>query len=88
MAQQMPDETRLPPRLPAKLYKYRPFHVNTLRAMTEAEIFYAWPATFNDPLDCDPTLEVDIGRASLEQLLIAMLQRHMRKDEAVKDVII
>lgn len=61
--------------MPDKLYKYKPFGVNTLRAITEAEVFYAKPSTFNDPLDCDPTIDMDVDRARLERLLFRMLLR-------------
>ena len=73
---------RKPPKLPTKLYKYRSFQVNSLRAITQAEVFYARPSTFNDPLDCDPTIEVDIGRVTLERLAYRMLLRRMNEEEA------
>lgn len=72
--------------MPAKLYKYRPFSVRALRALTEAEIYYAKPNSFNDPLDCDPTIEVDIGRASLEKLLFKMRSRRYERDEAAERI--
>ena len=68
--------------MPDKIYKYRPFGVNTLRALTEAEVFYAKPSTFNDPLDCDPTIEVDIDRRHLEHLLYVMISRRKGEYEA------
>ena len=68
--------------MPDKLYKYKPFGVNTLRAITEAEVFYAKPATFNDPLDCDPTIDMDIDRVHLERLLYRMLLRQQTDEEA------
>jgi hypothetical protein len=61
--------------MPTKLYKYRAFSVLCLRAITEAEIFYARPNSFNDPMDCDPTIEVDMSLASLEKLLFKLLSR-------------
>lgn len=71
---------------PKKLYKYRPFHVNTLRAITEAEVFFAPPSTFNDPLDCDPTLDVDISRVYLERLAYRMFLRRMDKEKAAQEI--
>lgn len=47
------------PTLPGKLYKYRAFNVNTLSMITELEVFYADPRTFNDPFDCDLKFEFD-----------------------------
>lgn len=72
--------------MPDKLYKYRPFGVNTLRAITEAEVFYAKPSTFNDPLDCDPTIEMDIDRIHLERLLYRMLLKRKTEEEARNDI--
>lgn len=72
--------------MPDKLYKYRPFGVNTLRAITEAEVFYAKPSTFNDPLDCDPTIDMDIDRRHLERLLYRILLKHRSEEEARNDI--
>jgi hypothetical protein len=58
---------------PARLYKYRDFSVNTLRMLTEDEVFYASPSVFNDPLDSSPTIEVDIDISALQRLLEKML---------------
>jgi hypothetical protein len=59
---------------PAKLYKYCPFNVFSLRAINEAEIFHASPQQFNDPLDCNPTLDLDVGTYEATQLLRRMLE--------------
>jgi hypothetical protein len=64
----------LKPLLPKRLYKYRSFNVNSLRLLTEAEIYYSNPRAFNDPLDCNPPIEVDVDRASLEHLCYKMLR--------------
>lgn len=72
--------------MPDKLYKYRPFGVNSLRAITEAEVFYARPTSFNDPLDCDPTIDVDMDRAHLERLLYRMLLRFKSDEKARQDI--
>lgn len=69
-----------------KLYKYRPFGVNSLRAITEAEVFYARPTSFNDPLDCDPTIDMDIDRVHLERLLYRMLLQRKSDEEARQDI--
>ncbi|MES2434265.1 MAG: DUF2971 domain-containing protein [Pseudomonadota bacterium] len=68
--------------MPDKLYKYCRFSVNSLRAITEAEVYYAEPRTFNDPLDCDPSLHIDIDRKHLERLLYRMLKAHLDEDKA------
>lgn len=72
--------------MPSKLYKYRAFGVRALRSLTEAEVHYSRPRTFNDPLDCDPTFDVDVGRATLEKLLYRMLLRRLEKKQAADRV--
>ena len=62
---------------PTKLYKYCPVNVWSLRAITEAEVHYTSPRLFNDPLDCNPTLEVDIGNYELTRLLREMLNESL-----------
>jgi hypothetical protein len=58
--------------LPKKLYKFRSFNVRTLRLITESATFYADPAEFNDPMDCNPTIDVDVKLADLARLYVAM----------------
>ncbi|KQX19179.1 MULTISPECIES: DUF2971 domain-containing protein [unclassified Sphingomonas] len=60
---------------PAKLYKYCPFKVFSLRAISEAEIFHASPQQFNDPLDCNPTLDLDVSTDDGIRLLRQMLEQ-------------
>src|SRR5262249_49787999 len=60
--------------VPRRLYKYRSFNVNSLRLLTEAEIYYADPRRFNDPLDCNPTINVDVERSDLEHLCYKLLR--------------
>src|ERR1700750_975884 len=69
-----------------KLYKYRAFGVRALRSVTSAEVHYSRPRTFNDPLDCDPTFDVDVGRTTLEKLLYRMLLRRLEKKQAADRV--
>lgn len=68
--------------VPHKLYKYRAFDVFCLRLLTHGEIKYSNPRAFNDPLDCNPTIEVDITRADLERLCYIFLCRTQSKDQA------
>ena len=58
-------DTKPPPR---RLYKYRTFSTYTLRMVSEAEVFFAKPATFNDPFDCNPNVFVDVEWKEVERL--------------------
>jgi Protein of unknown function (DUF2971) len=71
-------------KLTRKLYKYRSFGINSLRLLSKGEIYYANPRSFNDPLDCDPTIQVDTDRASIERLCFRMLTEKHDKEKALK----
>jgi len=71
---------------PKRLYKYRAFNVNTLRLLTGAEVYYSEPASFNDPLDSRPTIQVDTDRMALEKLLYRMLVKTADKEHALKTI--
>lgn len=71
---------------PRRLYKYRAFGVNTLRALTRAEVFYANPSRFNDPLDCNPTIRLDIDGKALEHLCYKFLVDAEGKNEAIQQI--
>lgn len=67
------------------LYKFRSFNEYTLSMLCQSEMYFADPASFNDPLDCRPTLTQDISRPDLERLALEMLTRlhdeaHARKE--------
>ena len=71
---------------PLKLYKYRPFDVNSLRLLTGLEVFYANPRNFNDPLDCNPTVQINTDCDSLERLCYQMLKDAYGKENALKKI--
>lgn len=71
-------------KLPRKLYKYRSFDVNSLRLLSKGEIYYANPRSFNDPLDCDPSVQADTGRVSIERLYLRILDEKHGKETALK----
>jgi hypothetical protein len=70
---------------PTKLYKYCPFDMYALRAISEAEVYYASPKAFNDPLDCNPTIDLDIEtREAFSLLKNMLLQNRVKIDEINK----
>jgi len=73
-------------KLPRRLYKYCAFNVNTLRLLSEAEVFYANPTTFNDPLDCNPTIQIDTDVLPLEKLCYKMLSAAYGKERAQREI--
>lgn len=71
--------------VPEKLYKYCPVGVYSLRAIVQAEINHCAPVRFNDPLDCNPTLQIDTGKDELTTLLRNMLS-HVDDLEFEKEI--
>ena len=69
-------------KIPKALYKYRPFDVYSLRLITEAETFYADPTSFNDPLDCKPSIIVDSPRREVEELFTLLARSEHRAGHA------
>ncbi|MDR5819304.1 DUF2971 domain-containing protein [Caballeronia sp. LZ043] len=70
--------------LPTKLYKYRAFNTTTLRMFSQAEVFFAKPATFNDPFDCNPEVHVDVEWREVERLWKTVMLRSMARDRAAQ----
>lgn len=64
---------------PKSLYKYRSFSIRTLRLLALAEIYYSDPTDFNDPLDCNPTIEIDLERPDLVKLFARMRNARLRR---------
>lgn len=64
------------------LYKFRRFDSDTLRSLCQSEVYFSDPTKFNDPLDCSPSVIVDIGLNDLESLYRKMVG----DDEAKKNL--
>jgi hypothetical protein len=70
--------------IPSKLYKYSSFGANTLRVLTRDQVYYANPRVFNDPLDCNPTIEVDIEATEAAKIFVKMLTDQNGRSEALR----
>lgn len=68
------------PRQPATFYRYRGFSTNTLDSLCHDRLYFAHPGTFNDPLDCSPTLERDSPLDELRNLLAVLVRRRVRSE--------
>lgn len=69
--------------IPDKLYKYCPVSQNSLSSALNAKLYYSLPTGFNDPLDCNPSIVVDID----SHKMIALLEKVMADDGCVKSQI-
>src|SRR5437879_7422518 len=54
---------------PRRLFKYLSFSDRLLEHLCTGEIHYSDPATFNDPLDCQPIVKADVSDEELKQIL-------------------
>ena len=67
-------------RSPTTFYRYRDFSTNTLDSLCHDSLYFAHPATFNDPLDCSPTIERDSSLEELRNLLSVLVRRRVRSE--------
>ena len=66
-----------PEAIPRRLYKYREFSSRTLDMVVGDNLYFADPATFNDPLDTRPHLDIDVGDDELEGVLRRLVERRV-----------
>ena len=57
-------------KLPKKLYKFCAFNARCLNLLNRERIYYSDPTTFNDPLDCNPTINGDLSTDDLVRLCL------------------
>lgn len=60
---------------PTRLYKYKSFSVDSLDLLVSDKLYFANPNSFNDPLDCNPSVrddinDVDVLKKILKRLII------------------
>lgn len=67
-------------RLPGTLYRYRGFSTNTLDSLCYDRLYFAHPGTFNDPLDCNATIECDSSLDELRTLLSVLIRKRVKSD--------
>lgn len=66
-------------------YKYRAFSSTTLESLCEDTIYFANPSSFNDPLDCSPSIECNSTLDEL-RLIYSHLFKLRRKAEIEKNL--
>lgn len=66
--------------IPRRLYKYRTFSNLTLDMLIEDHLYFADPSTFNDPLDTNPSLKIDVDSNVLENILEHLVEERIRAE--------
>lgn len=72
-------------RTPKTFYKFREFNTQTLDALCLDTIHFSNPGSFNDPLDCNPSIECDSHVEELKELLEYLIKRRV-KAEVLKHI--
>ncbi|MCL2790341.1 MAG: DUF2971 domain-containing protein [Desulfobulbus sp.] len=62
---------------PRTFYRYRVVNATTLRDLYYDTIHFAHPGSFNDPLDCKPTLDCDSDNEDLRKILGFLLKERI-----------
>lgn len=70
---------------PKTFYRYRTFSTTTLDTLCHDTVYFSNPGSFNDPLDCNPTLECDSPIDDLRKLLEFLVKRRV-KAEVLKNL--
>lgn len=75
-------------KIPTSLFKYLGFSDKLLEQLCYDKVYFADPASFNDPLDCLPVVEADLSPTELESLLAQLVVNRSAKeiDAAMKKV--
>jgi hypothetical protein len=62
---------------PTKVYKYQKFNEQALISLCNDELYFSDPTAFNDPLDCNISVEVDSSLDVLRKLLIELVSKRI-----------
>lgn len=65
---------------PKTFYKYRAFNTTTLESLVHDTVYFASPSSFNDPLDCVPSVECDSTNEDLRELLAFLIRRRVESE--------
>lgn len=65
-------------RQPSTYYRYRMFDTRTLESLCNDTLYFASPKTFNDPLDCAPTVHCDSDVTELRNLLTSLMKSRVK----------
>jgi hypothetical protein len=65
---------------PEKIYRYRGFSGLTVDALCCDKLYFANPKSFNDPMDCQPTIESDSDSTELKNILRELVKRRITSE--------
>ena len=62
---------------PKIIYRYQRFSDVSIDALCHDQLYFANPASFNDPLDCQPSVESDSNKTELRLILTEQIRRRV-----------
>jgi Protein of unknown function (DUF2971) len=65
---------------PIKIYRYQRFSPTTVESLCHDTLHFADPTAFNDPLDCQPTVNADSEIDTLRNLLFGLVKRRVEAE--------
>ncbi|MCR9365461.1 DUF2971 domain-containing protein [Vibrio antiquarius] len=65
---------------PQKVYRYRNFSELTLDSLCLDKLYFANPSSFNDPMDCQPTVISDSSKQELQAILYELVKRRVSSE--------
>ncbi|MDH5573405.1 MAG: DUF2971 domain-containing protein, partial [Gammaproteobacteria bacterium] len=65
---------------PVKFYRYQRFSAMTVESLCHDQLHFANPVAFNDPLDCQPSVESDSDKDTLRLLLAEIIRRRVEAE--------
>jgi hypothetical protein len=66
--------------VPNRLFKYVGFTPRVLQQLCTGEVYYADPSSFNDPLDCRPSVVPDLPISELKDVLAQLIVQRVSKE--------
>lgn len=67
-------------------YKFKPFNEYLIRELCNGKIYYSPPESFNDPLDCSPTIEQDVHYEMLNELYHKIVSSQFGAEAAMQKI--
>ena len=65
---------------PKKIYRYQKFTTWAIGTLCHDQLHFAEPNSFNDPFDCQPSVESDSDRNTLRQILSKLINRRVEAE--------
>lgn len=70
----------MPSKNPKKIYRYQPFNALSLDSLCNDQLYFSDPSSFNDPLDCKPSVERDSNKEALRVILATLIRRRVEQE--------